>query len=246
MTIFHLIVRRPYEDLSGIMMYFREKAVRFLVGEHNVDRRDKKVHCHLAIDYPHGRGSIEKQVLKYKLNGQGQFAIMTKTQKTRQPYDFNKLNEYILKGDKKHLRDTNQSEEYIEQCVNGWVSQEILTPVSSEKPGGPEILTPVSSESGRKKKADAHMTQYKIIQEVIEYGREQGWIVTSDYNTTDGCNSIASWHRKNIFKHMCTLLNKYQIRTSRNELERIYVTILRLCPETQSEIYESIYKNIFR
>lgn len=232
MPIFHLIVRHAYTDLSGIMTYFREKATRYLVGEHNSDHTTKQVHCHLAIDYAFGRNSIEKQVKKYQLGGQGQFAIMTKTQKSRQAYEFDKLSEYILKGDKKHLRDTNQTEEFVQKRVDEWVQ---FLPVD----------VPQEESSGRKKKAESQITQYKIINEVIAYGIEQKWIVTEDFNNQD-INTIASWHRKNIFKYMCTLLNKYQIRTSRNELERIYVTILRLCPNAQNEIYESIYKNIFR
>lgn len=213
------------------MTYFRENAVRYLVGQHEQDEEIKTTHCHLAIDYPYKRNSIEKQVKKYQLGGQGQFAIMEKTQKTKLIYDFDKLCNYILKGDKKHLRDTNQTEQFVSQRVDEWIVHD------------PGASAPDSST--RKKKADSQITQYKIINEVISYGIEQKWIVPSDFEQ-NGSNSIAPWHRKNIFKYMCTLLNKYQIRTSRNELERIYVTILRLCPETQAEMYESIHKNIFR
>jgi len=199
--------------------------------EHVADQQVKTTHCHAAIDLKVTKVALEKELKRLSLGGRGQLAILSKTEKEidgeRRDYDYDILCVYILKGCLA-TKATNNTDHDIEKWVARWVSYPTLSVT--------ETITQAAKVT----------TQWDVILKTIEESKKNLWwenVIQSDGSMTQ---SVRIDRRQQIFKLLVQHLNTAKIRTSRNELERIFVTLLRQDERSVEEIYQSISRNIFR
>lgn len=97
----------------------KTKSDRILAGEHAADEEVKNTHVHIALEPTVTREAIRKQLINHSLGGQ-KHQIMEKVLKTHEPYDFEQLSIYILKGFITNLRETSLSHTEVEDLVKAW------------------------------------------------------------------------------------------------------------------------------
>lgn len=225
MTVFHVIVRKPYTDASGLVMDL-EKYGNILCGEHEPDDTDKMIHCHIMCDTDKSAEAIRKRIVVHSLNGRGQYAIMEKTEKLREVYDVFKLAVYILKGKRETKRFCKgYSDEFIEEAIKAWRPQPVKADINLDK-----------------KDMKDTKTHYQLIKEIYAKASKTTRIVRDEFGNlvNENCieNSVATWHL------MCRVLNENSIRTSSHELERFYVTLLRQDPQHQEDLYNNLMRKL--
>jgi len=244
MLVLHLIYRKPYVDVSGLYQWIQENSSSSLIGQHDADDEIKTTHCHVCVvDLRVSLEALRKQINKRDLGGRGQYQTLTSTQKTKKSYDEEKLNEYILKGDRSNLRATTHSEEYLVQRLSAWVNHPPT-----------ETVCLLDKEDDSVESQKATKTHWQIMEEVIkETEKIPGLRDTTVASQTDvfGCqvglhNQWTIQGRDVLWKNMIYALEKYKVRTSRNELERFYITMLRSDPIVSQAIKNNILENIFR
>lgn len=226
--ILQLVLHIAYDTCRVIADYLQESSTRYLACQHDADDEITTTHTHFSIDWPHSIEALRKQVLKHKLGGKGQYVIMSVTQRTREPYNFDKLNVYILKGDLKTYRSSKGlTQEHIADYVAQWI-------------------TPVEPAQVVTAKMDPK-SQWEIITQVVEETKKLGLWTSACVSTSLGIETqLRIKDHEKVFTHLVKKLNEARIRTSRNELERIYVSVLRHDSVSTERIFSGIYKNIFR
>lgn len=229
--IFHVIIRRPYSDLSGFYDWAVSASTAVLVGEHEADKEIATTHCHFMINADITDEGIRKQINKRKLGGRGQYAILTQTEKApRLPYDEEKLCIYILKGGKTSYH-RSTFDERVPALQEKWVhKQEDASPVGSSK---------------------SEKTHWDLIQQIIlESQKIPGvWgavLERTEFGDVVNDQGILPEGRGVIFDVMVRILNENKVRTSRNELERFYVSIVRHDYHSRQLLRQSIMQNVFR
>lgn len=240
MVVLHLVLGKNLTDISGtgLFEWFNEKSNFWLCAEHDPDDVDdpkggrfNKVHCHVMIEISVSVEVVRKVLTKCELAGRGQYAIMTKTQKTREPYDMEKLCIYILKGRLKPIsRGFMESE--IERYRTLWVEREEKVESREKK-----------NSSGEKREK----THWDLIDEIWnELCEMPVWDVRLDFDPTGSGRTLNSVGRDAAWQLMLKKLHENKVRTSRNELERFYVTLIRRDYGSSVGLKESIFKNVFR
>jgi len=224
--ILQLILHVAYDTCRVIADYLQESSTRFVATQHDADDEIATTHTHFSIDWPYSIQALRKQVLKNDLGGQGQYAIMSVTQKSKDPYDFDKLSVYVLKGNITTLRSSKGlDQEQLAKYVADWI-------------------TPVTKESATKPDPQS---QWQIILQVVEETKKMGLWTNACVSTSLGLETqLRIKDHEKVFTHLVKKLNEARIRTSRNELERIYVSVLRHDSVSTERIFAGIYKNIFR
>jgi len=224
--ILQLVLHIAYDTCRVIADYLQESSTRFVACQHDADEEIATTHTHFSIDWPYSVEALRKQVLKHKLGGKGQYVIMTVTQKGKQPYDYDKLNTYILKGNLATLKKSKALEQdQLTKYVADWV-------------------IPVTKESAKK---PDQQSQWDIITQVVEETKKMGLWTNACISTSLGLETqLRIKDHEKVFTYLVKKLNEARIRTSRNELERIYVSVLRHDSVSTERIFSGIYKNIFR
>jgi len=237
--VLHIIVRRPYSDVSGVYHWLQENSVRSLCGQHEADDEIANTHCHIQVKkFGKTAQSIRDKLKIAGLAGRGNYNILTETQRTKKPYDEDALNIYIIKGIISNHKESTYTPQQIQAYAEAWVDHDSDPPVSTEK--------------SIKKKKEKPQTHWDIIEEILQMAKskpgwfdsvldrdDQGYVITAD-------NALSALGRSGIFDLMCQRLAHHKVRTSRNELERFYVTILRHDKSSRENLRESIMRNVFR
>lgn len=226
--ILQLVLHIAYDTCRVIADYLQESSTRYVACQHDADDEITTTHTHFSIDWPYSIEALRKQVLKHKLGGKGQYVIMSVTQKGKEPYDFDKLNTYILKGSLAVYRSSKGvDQDQISTHVAAWI-----TPVAATK----VVTTKMDQQS-----------QWEIITQVVEETKKLGLWTNATVVTAEGMTvELRIKDHEKVFTYLVKKLNEARIRTSRNELERIYVSVLRHDSVSTERIFSGIYKNIFR
>lgn len=216
--VLHVVLRKPFQEIKAFAEWAKEQTLNYLVGEHEADPEIETTHCHILLEgLKVTKEALRKQILKVS-PGRGQYVIMEKTQKARLPYDRNYLGVYILKGKCATANATSFDDVQLALWASKWVdqSEEKLSKAEKETTIWDVIMT-----AHKKCKADWKLGSHNELNLVVEPSRENWYI-------------------------LCQELNRARIRTSRNELERAWVTLLRQDPHNQDDLFNSIMSNVFR
>lgn len=119
----HLVVHRPMEELNWLVVYLKDKCIRVLGREHSPDEDCNRIHCHFAIEYNHTKQALTKFLNSKDIKGSDNFGILSVCQKSKKPYDFILLSQYILKG----IQDATVvysgiTDAVVETCRANWKS----------------------------------------------------------------------------------------------------------------------------
>ena len=125
----HLIVRKPFQELREFADWIQQHTRKFVIGQHDADEDINQTHCHFMINgCDTTLEGLRKELKKTVKEGRKEYAIMTKTETTRVPYDEWMLAVYVLKGDIDNHKLTNYTHEQVLDIVSAWVTYEILDP----------------------------------------------------------------------------------------------------------------------
>lgn len=217
----HLIVRKPFQELREFADWVQIHTRAFVIGQHDADEDVNQTHCHFMINgCDTTLEGLRKELKKTVKNGREEYAIMTKTEKTRVPYDEWYLAVYCLKGDIIHHKLGKYTHPQVLDIVNAWVTYETVDPK--------EKIT----------------TQYELIVSMIPKMKKNSVVIHGEYGEMLLDNAVVPCQEN--FHIMCRELNAHEVRTSRNELERIWVTLLRQHKSNQDALYTAISNNVFR
>jgi len=231
-VIWHGIIHRPFEDISGVIKLWGTKCQRVLAGQDDADKKVPRTHCHILIENPRVKKERFRRMLldTCPTLGRGDHMIMEKTQETREPYLCSHLSRYCLKG------------KFDEYCFNqGFTAVQLDKIVTSWKVDEPE-------EKTKKEKDESHYALCeKIYETIINYEDTPANAMTCptwSYDVNTGEKSIKDFRRASWI--MNTELNKAKVRTSQNELERFYVTILRMDKSCAKHILNNMVDKVMR
>lgn len=225
-VVWHGCIFRQYADISGIMGVWASLCSAFAVAQHEPDEEVDRVHCHIMlINCSQEVNTIQKKAksIDPTVGGQGQWWISKKVQKGQykgQLYKRIPLLKYLLKGDAARLKySKNISPAEVEEAVSAWIPDESKDPTPQ---------TPQKSEA----KAKQTETHFEICEQILleAKAKHPNWFKVSMVNYLDEHESeftIYPEYYQNIWDLMITTLRKKKIRTSINELERFYITIMR-------------------
>lgn len=233
--ILQLVFHVAYELASKMCPYLDESATKYIMTQHDADEEIECTHTHVCVDWPMTVEALRKVIVKNELDGRGKYAILQKTQKSpRVIYDYDKLAVYVLKGDISTLRkQKSHTQEEIAAYVAAWVHHGVED-------------APASTDT----KATKDRTRWQVVQDVIEETQKIHGVWVTCYEDPFGNDADSPALRikshATVFKVLLKHLRINKISTSRNELERLYVTLLRHDPWSSQEIFTSIHKNVFR
>lgn len=227
--VLHVIFHKSWADVSGICHKMAEKCTRFLAAQHNADDKVKTTHVHCALEHFDSQNVIPVEGVRTfipdEFKGRGQYVIMKKTEKPpKRFYHYETLCIYIIKASVLNVKLVkNLSPDKLEQLASQWIDH-------SE----PVKRTPKHEECSK--------THWEIIQEVKEEINKQHKDKINPY--TGGLTGEYSFEL--VYRMLLVVLRKYKIRTSRNELERFMITIIRDDYNFEDKVMLAIKKNIFR
>lgn len=116
-----LVIHRSMNELDWLCIYLKEKCIKYAAREHDPDEGCERNHCHFAIQYPHTKQALTKFLNTNDIKGSDNFGILTVVEKTKEPYDFDKLSIYIMKGIvDATVRYSGVTAEFIEECRVSW------------------------------------------------------------------------------------------------------------------------------
>lgn len=217
LTVWQVVLRKPFEEIKAFGEWLREQTIGFMICQHEADQEITTTHCHILLEgLKVGTEGLRKQIKKV-CPGRGQYAIMEKTQKTREDYDRDKLAIYCIKGSVANCKLASYDE--VQQAI--WATKWV------------DRSEPLSKEEKDKTIWDVIMKAHGMCHKEWKYGSH------------NELNLQAEPSKENWFILMREL-NLAKIKTSRNELERAWVTLLRQDPRNQEDLYNSIMSNVFR
>lgn len=231
MAVWHLIVRKPYDEVSEEFWgHLKESCERLLVCQHTPDVEEPNVHCHaMLVEYKKTTQALDKQ---RKVAGlQGEHSRLLKVRlKTREPYEEAKLGIYCIKGSVENVKNgTSYDTIRLETWAGLWVQ--------------PRTETSVATMDD----ADKQPTHYQIIEQVWQ--ELQGlsvWEEVIGFNDGGLQKQLKKCHYGTVLDLLQIRLNEHKVRTSRNELERFFVTLLRQDYGGRNELRDSILKSVLR
>lgn len=159
---YHLIVRLPFAEISMIFLRWLSANVdNYLIGQHDADDDINTTHTHICFTNLKKTGkALDKQRLAAKLDGQVS-RLLKHVVGTRQLYDEEKLNVYILKGQKDVLKATSHSEDMVTKWVEMWIDHK--TPEMQIEDDEDDV-----SESDKKVKAKFKYDEYNHLKSDFE------------------------------------------------------------------------------
>lgn len=234
--VWHGCIFLPYEDISGIARLWSQKCNAFALVQHPADGKTKRVHCHMMLVNPTIEvDSFQKLMKRNGINpGRGQHWIAKTVMKGEykgQKYNKKDLLKYMLKGKLRLLFEKDISPAEVEEAVSSWVELNL------------------SNSTGPKSSKDTN-THYDIILSIKQKALKEhsDWfdtqltIDTSCFGYEFDKVTIKDHHR--LFYFMCNELNKARIRTSSNELERFYVTLIRQFANGTESLFNTISRKL--
>lgn len=239
--VLHVIVRKPYSDVSGLYQWIKQNSSDSLIGQHDADDEIENTHCHIQIKkFKMTIQSIRDHLKTAGLGGRGNYNVLTETQRDKKPYDEHLLNIYILKGSYLTHRSSTYTIEQIQAYIEKWTA---YIPIDGKDASG--NVVPI------KKKKEKPQNHWEIIEEIIKLANlKPGWWRTTLERDEDSnlvnVSTLTDEGRYGMFDLMCKQLQIHKVRTSRNELERFYVSILRFDKGSRENLREAIIKNVFR
>jgi len=219
-------VSLPFNDLSGVIQVWAQTCEAMVVYEHTADAKVTTTHCHiLMINSKYATPEqYKRQLLKditTSLTGNGLWKWASKYGTP----DMNFIT-YMTKGNLAFKYIKNITPDVVEELRCKWSEPTLQSP--------PTIQT-------KKEKEDKALSHWEIIQKIranIEARPKDR--ITREAGLT------AKYTFDTIYLEVMKELRINKVRTSRNELERFIVTLIRDDENFQDEIKEGIKKNIFR
>lgn len=234
--VYHIVVQHPAQHIQRFWDYIRMDGAYhdIVICEHQADNEIAHTHVHMAI-----RTTVSQQTLRNKTKEyimdlrRGNHAIMTKTQKTRLEYDWAKTCIYIIKGNRDHIKYTSLDETSIHQYIDSWIPPTVAT--STMEPSAPKDPN----------------THWDLMQKIIKDTKSMG--LWGEVLEQDGLGNMiyqpglpTEASRMKVYDYMVQVLNENKVRTSRNELERFFMTIIRHDTIGNKLVRAGIFKNLFR
>lgn len=201
-----------------------------LCGQHDEDDEIATTHCHVMMVEPKITSqSIDKARKKFGLLGQGN-SLLKKTLKTREDYDEQVLGSYITKGKIENIQSYKgyQHHDLVMFCKT-WVPRE-------------KFIEAKKKECELKKDKshwDLIERVWKQLQDIKDV-----WEEVLQFNDRGVDRQLNYKGASCAFDMLVVELNKARVRTSRNELERMYVSLLRFDIGSTQEIKQAIMKNV--
>jgi len=217
LPVLQVVLHKNYETVKTFCVWLAKNVSGYLVGEHPADEEIKTTHCHIQVEGLKVTVEAMRKEIQKVSGGRGQYVIMSVTQKTRVKYDRDQLATYIIKGNEDHVKETSYTTFEVADWCGRWVDKKATNHEEDKSKTIYDIILKVYKEQAKEWKLDNN----NALQLHIEPSR---------FN----------------FHILCSELNKARIRTSRNELERAWVTLLRQSDLNQGELFDSINANVFR
>jgi len=231
-VIWQLVIHYEIKSLEFLWAYLQKHTEGYLASQHDADDEIPRTHTHVMLR----NVKVSKQALTKFLNGNdikgsANFGILTVYPKTKELYNEDRLGVYVLKSKLENIK----YYQYHEYQLSNWASQWI------------DHKTP--QEPVEKKEKEA--SHWDLIKKILEESKKQSgsWTTVIERDQDGMPQSVpglTTEGRVKLFDLMCQTLNKHKVRTSRNELERFYVSIIRHDYHSRVSLRDSILKNVFR
>lgn len=222
---YQLVFHKSYEEIKDYLDGLKSICQWILICQHNKDEDVKTTHCHIAVKCIKTQAKTTKSAcetlrdkLPKEIKGQGQFFVSDRTTKTREIYEWDILCRYILKGDEGLMmwKTDNITDEMIAEWRSAFV----------------EAKKELLEKLPKLKEKQKEYTQWDVIEQVRNEGTKHEQL------TNKGYYIITVKPSKENYDLLLDKLDKYRIRTSMNELERIWLTVIREDPSVRQATYE--------
>lgn len=242
----------PYQHLAKVLDAWAESCEKFIVYEHPQDDRVKTTHIHvLMINSSYKTPEQYKRKLYDLLYPNVSDSERPKGNEfwkwaTKSPPDESFII-YMSKGNLLPVLSKNFSEAYVEDQRRKWIAPtSVALPANTKNPKQPskthfEICEDIRAEYDSWR-IPALRAAYKE-----RTGHEPSVGRIASLTPED---MVAYLARANHKQELQRIVNKHlqlhKIRTSRNELERFVVTVVRDHEDFQNSVWDSIWKNVLR
>lgn len=233
MAVWQVVLHAPYDDIKVLKL--EECADNILICQHEADDGVNRTHCHVMLDgVKVSDEAIRKRINKHGLGGRGNYAIIQRYKS--EAYDTDKLGVYVLKGKLANMKQTSYESQKISAWVDDW-RESVSNPSDKSPP-----------KNGSKSPVKSH---YDIMEEILQETRQRPgiWRVINTISSDEqGLIQDPVWvceNRKAVWDCMIKHLAKNKIRTSKHELERWYVTMMREEKNTSEAMYSSIMRKLY-
>jgi len=219
--VWQAIIHRPFEDLSGVVGLWSDKCGKMLVQQHSADTEVPRTHIHILIENPQVKKEALRRILKtcFPDLGRGDSMILELTKKTREPYKTSFLSRYILKGE-----DPSYNKGFTDDQIN-------------------RIKLSWNTDVKSVEEKEKEKTHYQVCQDIYKIILESAY-AQENTKVFDSTPKIVNKYKAAVVMNI--ELNRARIRTSQNELERFYVTIMRMDEMASKEILTSMVDKVFR
>lgn len=233
-TVWQGYIRLPYADISGIAEIWAKSCKAMAVVEHPPGK-EGNIHCHFMICDPSIKvDTFHKQRIKAGINTPNISWISTAVQKGEfkgQLYTRSNLLKYLIKGKLRLNFVKNISPAQVEEATSSWV-EPVLGNDTKTKPPKPDS-----------------QTHYQVCQDIIKKAKAEhpDWFqvsITNYFAEDEDDFTLRSDYHRHMWDLMIKELNKRKIRTSINELERFYTTIMRSDYETKTLLFQNFWRKI--
>jgi len=225
----HAIIHKAYNDLSGLVQFWGTQCEALAVAQHDADEDTPRTHCHMLIIQPvKKRNAFNEDLKKFfpGIDGRVDFRLTVKTQKEKNPISRQGL-WYLLKGNKNALNfQKNFSDLEVEEALKYF------------DPGQ------AKPEPNPKTKKEKQITQFEIVEEIrekLQLSNTELINYTSDVTTTQH-NFKHTYD--NIMNTILTTLDKYKIKTGMYDIERWFITVVRVDSNYRDSIKAKIFSKL--
>jgi hypothetical protein len=224
----HAIIHKAFIDLSGLVQFWGTQCEAFAVAQHEADDDVPRTHCHMLIIQPiKKRNAFNEDLKKFfpGIDGRADFRLNVKTQKDKLGISRQGL-WYLLKGDKNALKfQKNFSELEVEEALKHF------DPGQAKR----EPIPKTKKET---------KTQFEIVEEIreqLQLSNTELVNYTSDVTTTQH-NFKHTYD--NIMNTILTTLDKYKIKTGMYDIERWFITVVRVDTVYRESIKAKIFSKL--
>lgn len=229
-VVWQLIIRKAYDEVAPeFWRWMSAQCDDYIIGQHDADEEIKTTHCHVMIQNPKVTDkAYDKQRKKYGLGG-GASRLLQKVAKKHIDYDADKLGPYVTKGNITYVMSYSYPEDTVRAWCENWVDTRAV----------------VSAASGD---AQSDRTHWNIIQDIWKKMQDvEGiWEEYLEFNISGVAKTLNEKGKWVAYDMLLEALHVNKVRTSRNELERFYVTLVRSDPRLRRELGRSIITSVFR
>jgi len=228
MSVFAFRISVPYTDIGLTLLALFDLTEYVAVYEHPADEKVRRTHIHgLLMNCERKEDTLREKFFKPHWKGQYQLATTYK----------NKDNE-IVPVDEGYISYMSKGK-YDPEYVKGF-TKERLAELKAAWIDMPQVADPVVDTTAPEKKKKDSVCIYDILLRVRDQCHKESRLSRQGNLLSEVVPS------NDNFWTMCLELNKARIRTSRNELERAWVTLLRMDEGNSESLFNAINKNVFR